>query len=104
MGRFPSHRLSSPAMALRPCAGVMCPVATDCVRYLHLDSSPFPSVEWLASCAAATQKERPGFIFTEFIGPPNPHHFGLTRKMAAKAAYAQHRINHTKGGAYVQGL
>lgn len=80
MGIHRNHAMYGPAVALRPCAGVLCPVALECVRYQHVDGTRIPSVAWLASCGHPSTTVRPAFISVDFIGPPEPHHFHITRQ------------------------
>jgi hypothetical protein len=72
-----------PMLVLRPCAGVLCPQAECCARYQIVDGTSLSSEHWLDSCwgigAAPSAIEFPAFISTDFIGPPEPRHYRLTR-------------------------
>lgn len=69
---------------LHACAGVLCDVHATCVRYAFVDGSTEPSCYWLGTCAPYGAKVHPGYIDVDFIGPPHPRHYLLTRRDAGQ--------------------
>lgn len=67
-------------MHLRPCAGVCCDVHQRCVRYQHVDGTTVPSAYWLMTCAPPGARDYPAFVDVDFVGPPPPDQYRVTRR------------------------
>lgn len=67
---------------LHACAGVMCGIHQRCARYANVDETREPSAYWLGNCSRPDADGLPefvGYIPLDFVGPPSPHHWTLTR-------------------------
>jgi hypothetical protein len=76
MTRYRSFRA---ALVVRPCAGVLCERHERCARYELVDGTDIPSDHWLAQCRAPDVEGYSAFIDVEFVGPPAPVQFAMTR-------------------------